>query len=138
MADAPAGCPAGCSGGSSSPCALVHDPALLFLDEPTAGIDPLLRARVWEELHRLRDRGRTLIVTTQHIDEAEACDQVALIAAGRLVALATPDELRRQAMGGDVVAIETATPFDGDGPPLAAVRAPRPPGRAADPDGHRR
>jgi ABC-2 type transport system ATP-binding protein len=94
--------------------ALVHDPALLFLDEPTAGIDPLLRARVWDELHRLRDRGRTLIVTTQHVDEAEACDQVALIAGGRLVALATPDELRRQAMGGDVVAIETADAFDGD------------------------
>jgi ABC-2 type transport system ATP-binding protein len=95
-------------------CALVHDPALLFLDEPTAGIDPLLRARVWEELHRLRDGGRTLIVTTQHVDEAEACDQVALIATGRLVALATPDELRRQAMGGDVVAIETAEAFDGE------------------------
>jgi ABC-2 type transport system ATP-binding protein len=95
-------------------CALVHDPALLFLDEPTAGIDPLLRARVWDELHRLRDDGRTLIVTTQHMDEAEACDLVALIATGRLVALATPAELRRQAMGGDVVEIETATPFDGD------------------------
>ena len=94
-------------------CALVHDPALLFLDEPTAGIDPLLRVRVWDELHRLRDDGRTLIVTTQHIEEAEACDQVALIATGRLVALATPDELRRQAMGGDVVAIETAAAFDG-------------------------
>ena len=95
-------------------CALVHDPALLFLDEPTAGIDPLLRARVWEELHRLRDAGRTLIVTTQYLEEAEACDQVALIAAGRLVALATPDDLRREAMGGDVVSIETADAFDGD------------------------
>ena len=95
-------------------CALVHDPALLFLDEPTAGIDPLLRARVWEELHRLRDAGRTLIVTTQYLEEAEACDQVALIAGGRLIALATPDDLRREAMGGDVVAIETADAFDGD------------------------
>ena len=60
-------------------CALVHDPALLFLDEPTAGIDPLLRARVWDELHRLRDAGRTLIVTTQYVNEAESCDTVALI-----------------------------------------------------------
>jgi ABC-2 type transport system ATP-binding protein len=95
-------------------CALVHDPALLFLDEPTAGIDPLLRARVWAELHQLRDAGRTLIVTTQYVNEAESCDRVALIANGRLLALATPDELRRQAVGGDIVVIETAALFDGE------------------------
>jgi ABC-2 type transport system ATP-binding protein len=95
-------------------CVLVHDPALLFLDEPTAGIDPLLRGRVWDELRRLRDRGRTLIVTTQHLEEAESCDQVAMIAGGRLIALAAPEELRRLAMGGDVVVIETDTPFDGE------------------------
>jgi ABC-2 type transport system ATP-binding protein len=94
-------------------CALVHDPALLFLDEPTAGIDPMLRARVWEELHRLRDAGRTMLVTTQYVNEAESCDKVALIAGGRLLALATPDELRRQAVGGDVVGIQTADVFDG-------------------------
>jgi ABC-2 type transport system ATP-binding protein len=93
--------------------ALVHDPALLFLDEPTAGIDPLLRGRIWEELHRLRDDGRTLLVTTQYVNEAEACDRVALIADGRLIALATPDDLRREAIGGDVVEIETAARFDG-------------------------
>jgi len=87
---------------------------MLFLAEPTAGIDPLLRSRVWEELHRLRDAGRTLIVTTQYLDEAESCDSVALISDGRLLALATPDGLRRQAAGGDVVDIETAELFDGD------------------------
>ncbi|MEO8437069.1 MAG: ABC transporter ATP-binding protein [Chloroflexota bacterium] len=95
-------------------CALVHDPALLFLDEPTAGIDPLLRARIWDELHRLRDAGRTLIVTTQYVNEAEQCDWVALIANGRLLALETPDGLRRKAIGGDVVAVETAAFFDGE------------------------
>jgi ABC-2 type transport system ATP-binding protein len=93
-------------------CALVHDPALLFLDEPTAGIDPLLRVKVWEELHRLRDDGRTLLVTTQYVNEAEACDMVALISDGRLIALARPEELRREALGGDVVEIGTADSFD--------------------------
>jgi ABC-2 type transport system ATP-binding protein len=93
--------------------ALVHDPALMFLDEPTAGIDPLLRGRVWEEFHRLRDEGRTLLVTTQYVNEAESCDHVALIAEGRLIALGTPTELRRQAAGGDVVEVQTRDRIDG-------------------------
>lgn len=93
--------------------ALVHEPALLILDEPTAGIDPLLRVTIWEELHRLRDAGRTLLVTTQYVHEAEECDQVALIAHGRLIALAPPDELRRSATGGDVIEVETTGMFDG-------------------------
>lgn len=109
-------------------CALVHDPTLLFLDEPTAGIDPLLRARVWDELHRLRDAGRTLIVTTQYVTEAEECDSVALIADGRLVALGTPTELRRAAAGGDIVEVETTRTFDasalagGEGGAVRSVR----------------
>ncbi len=94
-------------------CALVHDPALLILDEPTAGIDPLLRATVWEELHRLRDAGRTLLITTQYVNEAEECDEVALIVNGRLIAVAPPEELRRTALGGDAIEIETAELFDG-------------------------
>jgi ABC-2 type transport system ATP-binding protein len=94
-------------------CALVHEPTLIILDEPTAGIDPLLRGSIWDELHRLRDTGQTLLVTTQHISEAEECDAVALIVGGRIVALASPDELRRQATLGDLLDIETATMFDG-------------------------
>jgi ABC-2 type transport system ATP-binding protein len=93
-------------------CAFVHDPAILFLDEPTAGIDPLLRRSVWQELQRLRDAGRTLLVTTQHISEAEECDRVALLTEGRLIALETPEGLRRKALGGDVVEIETDAPVD--------------------------
>jgi ABC-2 type transport system ATP-binding protein len=92
--------------------ALVHDPTIAFLDEPTAGIDPLLRATIWQELGRLRDGGRTLLVTTQYVNEAEACDAVLLISDGRVVAVGTPDELRREAMGGDLVTIETRDPVD--------------------------
>lgn len=93
-------------------CTLVHEPALLFLDEPTAGLDPLLRQEVWDELRRLRASGRTLLVTTQYVGEAEYCDAVALIAQGKLIALAPPEDLRRQALGGDVLEVEFAEPFD--------------------------
>ncbi len=93
-------------------CAFVHDPSVLFLDEPTAGIDPLLRRTVWQELHRLRDAGRTLLVTTQYVSEAEECDRVALLTEGRLIALEAPEGLRRKALGGDVVEIETDEPVD--------------------------
>ncbi len=95
-------------------CALVHDPAVLFLDEPTAGLDPILRRTIWTELHRLRDSGRTIVLTTQYVGEAEECDAVALISAGRLVALAPPEDLRRSATGGDVLEIETASLVDGE------------------------
>jgi ABC-2 type transport system ATP-binding protein len=94
-------------------CALVHEPSLLILDEPTAGIDPLLRVTIWEELHRLRDAGRTLLITTQLVSEAEECDVVALIARGRLVAMAAPDALRHEAFGGDVIEVETTKVVDG-------------------------
>lgn len=93
-------------------CALVHQPRLLILDEPTAGIDPLLRKMVWDELHRLRDLGTTILVTTQYVTEAEECDRVALISEGRLIALAEPDELRRSAYGGDIVEVTTEATFD--------------------------
>jgi ABC-2 type transport system ATP-binding protein len=92
--------------------ALVHEPSLLILDEPTAGIDPLLRRTVWDELHRLRDGGVTSLVTTQYVTEAEECDLVALISGGRLIAFATPDELRRSALGGEIIDVTTAQVFD--------------------------
>jgi ABC-2 type transport system ATP-binding protein len=85
--------------------ALLHNPDLVFLDEPTAGIDPILRAELWEQFRSLRDAGRTMIVTTQYVSEAAYCDRVALIADGRLVALGAPDELRRQATGGELVEV---------------------------------
>ncbi|MDP8905762.1 MAG: ABC transporter ATP-binding protein [Chloroflexota bacterium] len=93
-------------------CALVHEPSLLVLDEPTAGIDPVLRRRVWDELGRLRDAGVTILVTTQYVTEAEYCDTVALISEGDLVAYAPPDEVRREALGGEVIEVVTKRPFD--------------------------
>ena len=86
-------------------CALVHDPDVLFVDEPTAGIDPLLRQAIWDELRRLRSAGRTMVVTTQYVAEAEYCDQVALILDGELVAIDAPEALRQMAFGGDVLEI---------------------------------
>jgi ABC-2 type transport system ATP-binding protein len=84
-------------------CALVHDPTLVFLDEPTAGIDPVLRASIWEHLKGLRGQGKTLFVTTQYVTEAEYCDRVGLINKGRLIADGTPDELRKQAFNGEII-----------------------------------
>ena len=107
-------------------CALVHDPELVFLDEPTAGIDPLVRQAIWRELHRLREAGRTLVITTQYVPEAEECDAVALIAEGRLLAYASPDSLRRSAFGGQMLEVETSGPIDTDrllaDPSVEAVR----------------
>lgn len=92
--------------------ALVHQPDLLILDEPTAGIDPLLRRTVWDEIHRLRELGVTSVVTTQYVTEAEECNLVALISNGRLIASGTPDDLRRSALGGEVVEVTTTQLFD--------------------------
>jgi ABC-2 type transport system ATP-binding protein len=94
-------------------CALVHEPVLLFLDEPTAGLDPVLRQTIWNEFRRLRELGSTLVVTTQYVGEAEYCDRVAVLANGRLIAFEEPEQLRREALGGEVVEIETAQIVDG-------------------------
>src|SRR4051794_16604084 len=83
--------------------ALVHDPELILLDEPTAGIDPILRERFWSYFRSLRDTGRTLIVSTQYVGEAADCDLVAVMCAGRVIAIDNPDGLRRRAFGGDLI-----------------------------------
>jgi ABC-2 type transport system ATP-binding protein len=93
-------------------CALVHEPDVLFVDEPTAGIDPLLRQAIWDELRKLRDEGRTLVVTTQYLTEAEYSDRVALIVDGELVALDAPAALRQMVFGGDVLQVDTGRAVD--------------------------
>jgi ABC-2 type transport system ATP-binding protein len=90
--------------------ALVHNPDVLFLDEPTTGLDPQTRQRTWEVLRSLRDHhGLTLFLTTHYMDEAEHCDRIAVIDNGRIVTVGSPDELKRQA-GTDVVMVRTDEP----------------------------
>ncbi len=91
---------------------LAHDPRLLLLDEPTAGIDPILRAKFWDYFKDLRERGRTLVVTTQYVGEAAYCDLVGVMAEGRLLMVETPDGLRRRAYGGEVVDLQATRPLD--------------------------
>lgn len=92
--------------------ALVHEPELLFLDEPTAGIGPIQRRTFWARFTTLKDAGGTLVVTTQYVSEAEYCDLVALLVEGRLVAWDHPDALRREAFGGDVVTLTPTQPLE--------------------------
>ncbi len=89
---------------------LLHQPDLVIVDEPTAGIDPLLRARFWEHFRDLRDRGRTLIISTQYVTEAEYCDHVILMREGRLIAAGSPAALRERAYGPGYVAADGTVP----------------------------
>jgi ABC-2 type transport system ATP-binding protein len=93
-------------------CALVHSPEVLFVDEPTAGIDPVLRRSIWGELRDLKGKGRTLLVTTQYVSEAEYCDRVAFIVDGELIALDRPEALRQMVFGGDVLQVDTERAVD--------------------------
>jgi ABC-2 type transport system ATP-binding protein len=88
--------------------ALVHHPEVLFLDEPTTGLDPASRATVWEEVRRINESGTTVFLTTQYLEEADQlCDRLAIIDHGRIVAEGTPDELKAS-MGHDVITVDVA------------------------------
>jgi ABC-2 type transport system ATP-binding protein len=80
-------------------CALVHDPSLLFLDEPTAGLDPVHRQSIWDLLYELSQRGTTIFVTTHYMDEAERCTDVGFIQEGRLMAKDAPSRLKQRLEG---------------------------------------
>jgi len=86
-------------------CAYLHRPPVLFLDEPTAGVDPVARREFWDVIYALAAAGTTIFVTTHYLDEAEYCNRLGLMHQGRLVAVGTPDELRR-GLAGDVLEVE--------------------------------
>ncbi len=96
-------------------CAVLHEPPILFLDEPTSGVDPLSRRRFWELIHALAAQGTTIFVSTHYMEEAEYCDRLALMNRGRLIALDTPARLRAE-MAEPILELATD-----DGP--AAVQA---------------
>lgn len=76
-------------------CAIIHDPPVLFLDEPTAGVDPVSRRFFWDILYEVAEKGRTIFVTTHYMEEAERCSKIGLMWNGKLVALGSPDEIKK-------------------------------------------
>jgi ABC-2 type transport system ATP-binding protein len=76
--------------------ALLHEPSIVFLDEPTSGVDPITRRQFWELIYEAAARGTTVFVTTHYMDEAEYCDRISIMVAGRIEALGTPAELKQQ------------------------------------------
>ncbi len=91
-------------------CAIVHRPRVLFLDEPTAGVDPISRREFWELIYEMAKQGVTILVTTHYMDEAELCQRVGFISQGRLVAMDSPTRLKQTQMRGRVLEISSSTP----------------------------
>ena len=87
-------------------CAVLHRPPILFLDEPTSGVDPISRRQFWELIHRMAAEGVTVFVTTHYMDEAEYCQRLVLIYRGQIVASGSPSELKRKAMKGELLLVE--------------------------------
>ncbi|NTW66825.1 MAG: ABC transporter ATP-binding protein, partial [Nitrospirae bacterium] len=87
-------------------CAILHEPPVLFLDEPTAGVDPVSRRGFWDLIHELAQKAVTVFVTTHYLDEADYCDRLALIYRGRIIAEGTPRRLREAKMTKEVLEIE--------------------------------
>ena len=82
-------------------CAVMHEPDILFLDEPTSGVDPVTRREFWTHINGLVEKGVTIMVTTHFMDEAEYCDRIALVFRGQVIAAGTPDQLKELAAGPD-------------------------------------
>jgi ABC-2 type transport system ATP-binding protein len=88
-------------------CAVLHQPRMVFLDEPTSGVNPESRREFWDLIGTFADEGVTVMVTTHYMDEAEHCDTLAFIFGGRIIAMGTPNEIRRREMVGDLLEIRT-------------------------------
>jgi len=91
-------------------CAVLHEPAILFLDEPTSGVDPASRRRFWDLIYTLAGDGVCIVITTHYMDEAEYCNRIALINAGKLAAQGSPSELKRSAIHGEILLVEGDDP----------------------------
>ena len=87
-------------------CAVLHQPSILFLDEPTSGVDPISRRQFWDLIHHMAADGVTVFVTTHYMEEAEYCNRLALIFRGKMVALGTPTELKRNSIRGELLLVE--------------------------------
>jgi ABC-2 type transport system ATP-binding protein len=90
---------------------LVHKPDLIFMDEPTAGVDPVLRRKFWDHFRNIQEDGRTMFITTQYVNEASYCDLVGIMANGKLLVVDTPNGLRQKAFGGEMVDLRTRDPL---------------------------
>jgi ABC-2 type transport system ATP-binding protein len=93
-------------------CAILHEPPVIFLDEPTSGVDPISRRNFWDLIYRLAEQGTTIFVTTHYMDEAEYCDRLGLIYRGQLIALGTPEELKTGFMKEDVIEVSCGSVHD--------------------------
>jgi ABC-2 type transport system ATP-binding protein len=87
-------------------CAVLHRPPIIFLDEPTSGVDPISRRQFWDLIHKMAGEGVTVFVTTHYMEEAEYCNRLALIFRGKMVALGTPSELKHKSMKGELLLVE--------------------------------
>jgi ABC-2 type transport system ATP-binding protein len=92
--------------------AIIHDPKIIFLDEPTSGSDPVSRRRFWDLIYDVTARGATAIVTTHYMDEAERCDNLILMSSGRIIASGAPAQLKRERIQGTILSIETDRPTE--------------------------
>ncbi len=91
---------------------MLHEPPILFLDEPTSGVDPISRRRFWDLIAQLSQQGTTVFVTTHYMEEAEYCDELALIYRGRIIAQGAPKAVKTESMPEDILEIRVERPFE--------------------------